>query len=408
MSKHVLRFAFILALLPFLTGWPAELAFASRPAGLAFASRPEELAQTDSCNQPPGSSVSTHPCQDILPAPPLVPQDIHPLDLTYRLAVYYVLPADIPYDQAVYDRIKDASYEIQAWYQVACGGITWEFAFPEVVQVYYGKNDRQYYVDQGNWWGSVLGEMSEAGYLIWKAGTVTALWAQGAGWWAGAAQGCGIDCGIALLGVELFPEFNNPAWSGGLCPDPDGEGGEAWPCTPVGAYAHELGHTVGLPHPYDDPATQPYAFHSIMQTHWNYPDQAPPEDRPWGFLRNERQSLRSNPFMKLNLPLIQRFEDAEIAVNLPPIGTAPATSYDLAVDHHTVRFTNTTLDADLFYWTFGDRQASNEFSLAHFYHSSGEYTATLRASNSDAMMGVMTKTIRIARDITYLPLVPLP
>ncbi|HET7091537.1 MAG TPA: hypothetical protein VFL17_23140, partial [Anaerolineae bacterium] len=239
------------------------------------------------------------------------PAQANAIELSYELAVYYALPGDIPFDQEVFNRIEEASLEIQAWYQVATGGATWELAYPEIVRVYHGQNTRQFYKDTGNWWGSLLPEMDSAGLPVWEPGIVVVIWAHGAEWWAGGAQGCGIDCGVVLLGVELFPEFNNPLWTGQDCPDPDGQGVEAWPCTPLGAYAHELGHTLGLIHPLDDPVTAPYAWHSIMQAHWNYPNEAPPEDRPWGFLRSERQHMQSNPFMKTGVPLIQVHQDAD-------------------------------------------------------------------------------------------------
>ncbi len=127
----------------------------------------------------------------------------------YTLAVYYAIPSDVTFDQEVFDRLTDASLQVQAWYQVATGGATWELAFPEVVRVYEAKETRQFYQDNGNWWGSLLPEMGSEGFAIWSPGTVTVIWAHGAGWWAGGAQGCGIHCGVALLGVELFPEFNN-------------------------------------------------------------------------------------------------------------------------------------------------------------------------------------------------------
>ena len=93
-------------------------------------------------------------------------------------------------------------------------------------------------------------EMYHNGELIWAIDTVTTVWARGAGWWAGAAQGCEGDCGLALLGVSLFPEFNDPTFTPGDCPG--GVGVTSWPCTPEGAYAHELGcghaHAGQAPH----------------------------------------------------------------------------------------------------------------------------------------------------------------
>jgi hypothetical protein len=140
--------------------------------------------------------------------------------LSHELAVYYVIPSDISYEETVYQALIDVTLDIQAWYQCASGGLTWKLAYPEVVRTYSALHPRQYYVDNGNWWGSLLGEMGEAGLPVWQTGMVTGFGARGAGFWGGGAQ-CGGegDCGIALMGVELFPEFNNPEWSGGDCPD---------------------------------------------------------------------------------------------------------------------------------------------------------------------------------------------
>ena len=356
------------------------------------------------CRQPPGASFLDLSLRRPLPAQP-VSANPSPASLSYTLAIYYVLPADIPYNPALYNRLRDSAEEMRSWYQLASGGLTWEYAYPEVVRVYHGLNERQYYLDNGNWWGSLLTEMGSAGYPVWESGIVTLLWAQGAGWWAGAAWGCESQCGMALLGAELFPEFNNPAWSGGECPDPDGHGVEAWPCTPVGAMAHELGHTVGLIHPLDDPLTAPYAWHSLMQSHWNYPDEAPAEARPWGFLRTERKSLRLSPFMKPDQPLTQPFEALDVAVNLPPGSPPPQASFDLLLQGRTVTLTNTTPAADLTYWTFGDQAASSTFSPAHTYAATGVYTVTLRASSINSTMAVVTQTLNISDEKWYLPLV---
>src|SRR5262245_15054245 len=131
------------------------------------------------------------------------------------LAVWYAVPSDIAVSPEVLARIKRATADVQAWYQCATGGLTWSLAFPETVRVYRAAHPRATYA--GDWWGTLLQEMRTAGLPVWTAGTIGAVWAHGAGWFAGAAPSCGGACGMALLGVELFPEHNNPLYSGGSC-----------------------------------------------------------------------------------------------------------------------------------------------------------------------------------------------
>jgi PKD repeat protein len=199
-----------------------------------------------------------------------------------------------------------------------------------------------------------------------------------------------------LLGVESFPSFNNPAFSGGTCPDSDGQGGEAWPCTPLGAYTHELGHTFGLPHPADVPATAAVAGHSVMQTHWNYPNQAPADELPWAFLRDERQTLWANSFMKSGVALRQPFQALDTAVNLTSEGAYPTAGFDVEVNGDQVSVHNHTQDTARYYWTFGDYNVSNEVSPSYTFPQPGSYTLMLRASSNSAMMGVASRTVVIA------------
>jgi hypothetical protein len=311
----------------------------------------------------------------------------------HRLAIFYAVPTDITPNPAVLARIKQATGDMQAWYQCATGGKTWELAFPETVRVYHALSNRQYYKDNGDWWGSLLGEMGASGLPIWSSGTVSAIWAHGAGWWAGAAQSCGVDCGTALLGVELFPEFNNPAFSGGTCPGAQGPG--AWPCTPDGAYAHELGHTLGLPHPADVPALQAVAGHSIMQTHWNYPDFAAASERPWGLLTPERAVVRANPFMHEAISLLQTHSNCDV-VNLPPTCPVPVAGFQRdASAPASFMATNISVGADAYYWTFGDGSASASADAAHHFSQIGVFPVTLRAVGSNSTIDTATTTVTV-------------
>ncbi len=303
------------------------------------------------------------------------------------LAVYYVLPSDIPYEAKVHQRLVEATLDVQAWYQCATGGLTWNLAFPEVVRTYVADQPRAFY-ETGwvyNFWEPILIEMSQKGLAL-APDTVTALWFRSAGWWAGA------NLGIALLGVEAFPELNDPQWSGGQCPA--GQGGAAWPCTPEGAFAHELGHTVGLPHPFDDPALAAVAFHSLMQTHWNYPTFAPPSESPWGFLTPERQSLRASPFMHAGVELVQTHPTCD-AVNLPPRAPAPQAAFEPSTDGLTLSTTNTSLGASLYYWTFGDGGVSNDVDAVHTYDRPGTYRVELRASGDNAVVDQATASVTV-------------
>ena len=318
---------------------------------------------------------------------------------THKLAVFYVIPSNTTYDDSVYQRLVQSTLDVQAWYQVASGGLTWLLEYPEIVKVYNADHTWQYYRDHGDWWGSLLGEMASKGHPIWSPGTVTAIWARGAGWWAGGAQGCGGDCGVALLGVSLFPEFNDPLYSGGSCPGGQGVGG--WPCTPEGAYGSALGSTLGLIRPIYDPVTAPYAYHSIMQTHWNFPDHAPPSETPWGFLSVERQAIRANRFMYSGVDLIQPYPRADV-VNLPTTGVIPVADFTSSTRCNRATFSNESIGATHYYWTFGDGSVSNKSNPVHLYDEPGKYTVTLRASNDACMMDLDSLEIRVGPRTWYI------
>lgn len=64
-----------------------------------------------------------------------------------------------------------------------------------------------------------------------------------------------------------------------------------------------------------------------------------------------------------------------------------------------VAFTNTTVDGDDFYWTFGDGEFSNDINPTHDYNEPGTYTVTLTATNE---CGSNSKTVTIV--VVFIPL----
>lgn len=320
----------------------------------------------------------------------------------YTVAVFYVIPSDIDFEQEVLDRLIEATKDTQAWYQCATGGVTWELAFPEVVRVYLADKTREEYVEAG-YYGAIQAEMMSKGLPMLTPGAVTALWSRGAGFFAGANPGCGGQCGLLMIGVEVFPEFNNPDWSGGTCPP--GEGGAAFPCTPLGAFAHEAGHALAsLPHPFDLEQTRATAFHSIMQTHWNYPTFASVSERPWGLLTVEREALRASPFLKPGIDLVQP-HDCEL-VNLPVTGNPPTAKLGLKVSGLTISAKNNSKRDTSHYWTFGDGSVSDQKRPLYTYSEPGTYTVTLRVSSDESMMDLISHDIEVGGSAPSAVLAP--
>jgi len=321
--------------------------------------------------------------------------------INVKVYTYIVVPNDLTWAQAEKDSIVLAMKNIQAWYQIATGGITFELAFPDSAILYICQNERTYY--DTNWWGTLLSEMSANGIPVWQPGYILALWLKGVsgnGMGLGA-QWCGSDCGVAMASVEGWPDFN-PGTYCNSCPPNSNSSGSVWPCNPRGTMAHELGHTFGLPHP-DDPNSPYYSIcypvrnHTLMLTHWEFPYwYATNQDEiPWGLLTKEIQILRNDTdVMKKNIILTQTYPDAPV-VNLPDLTVIPSANFSFQVNRYNVNFTNLSTGSNLDYWLFDDGQESNLHDPNHIYSSDRSYNVQLHVSNDSCMISKKTSFIEI-------------
>jgi PKD repeat protein len=98
--------------------------------------------------------------------------------------------------------------------------------------------------------------------------------------------------------------------------------------------------------------------------------------------------------MHTDISIFQIYPNAEV-VNVPDYGPIPDTDFDVQISGNTVTFVNNSLDATLFYWTFGDGEVSNDINPTHTYSDSGAYTVILRASSDLSMMGIDSMEINI-------------
>ena len=315
---------------------------------------------------------------------------------SHTFRIHYLITSDYAYVQAEHDEIIQSMAEIQGWYQAATSGKTFQMINPANPNIVNLPNTSVYY--EPDYWGRIQQDMTNLGYSTFVPGTIDIYFIKGGGGVALGAQFCGVDCGLAMFGMDIYPQFNTgqffncPAAAGGVA---------AFPCTPKGAVTHEIGHTLGLPHPNTNSSTSAVANHSVMQTHWNFPyNFAPPTESPWGLLTTERQTVRSNPFFYDEVFLSQKNEDLPI-VNLPNTGIVPTADFTFLIDDKTVTFTNNSINNIDNYWTLGDEAISHEINLVYTFAEYGNYTVRLRTINSNGMMAMEEVTLAVT---TALPL----
>ena len=83
--------------------------------------------------------------------------------------------------------------------------------------------------------------------------------------------------------------------------------------------------------------------------------------------------------------------------DLPPIPSAqPTAGFTYVKDGNTVTFTNTSSNATMYSWDFGDGNTSMEENPVHTYTGDGDYTVTLTASDDNAQSDQTSDVISIS------------
>ena len=300
----------------------------------------------------------------------------------YKVHTYYIVPADMSFSQDNANRVWRAIFEMQRWYEIATGGVTFEFLDEEnVIEVYFADKTSTYYEE--DWWNLLLTEMKDNGHPIQSPGTLAIMWIEGISELSPTAtalggSSCDGECGAALMPVNTIIA-------------------QTWPPVDMGIAFHEMGHTLGLSHPVDEadlplsPEDEPLLFSVMNQAALR----AGTTNTEHGFLTFEKSRLINNPFLKPNVPGYQDFWQTKI-INYPVTGPAPEPdiSYEM-VGPRIVSFSTNIDDGLLYYWTFRDGTTSNEPSPIHDFSNSGLYNITLMVTGKNHMAQRVSKYVQI-------------
>ncbi len=82
----------------------------------------------------------------------------------------------------------------------------------------------------------------------------------------------------------------------------------------------------------------------------------------------------------------------EISVSVSPL---PIPDFTYVENQLEVSFTNSSTNADLYFWNFGDNETSEEINPIHVYKTSGEYDVVLTSSNENCGENTFSTTINI-------------
>ena len=290
----------------------------------------------------------------------------------YKVHAIYVLPSDQQFIEDHDIRIWRAMYAAQNWFQVATGGLTFEFLDEDRVRQHYRADQPiEYYKE--DWWNLLLEEMQSKGYPVQTRGTITLLFVEGISDVGGdevalGGWSCEGECGAAILPIStLIAPTRLPV--------------------DMGTVFHEMGHALGLTHPVEQTdlplsTEEEQMLYSVM---CQADLRAGTSNTDHGFLTSEKAALAKNPFMKENVFTYQDIWSSKI-INYPELGGVPSPeiSYEI-LPNAVVRFSTNIDDGLLYYWYFGDGTVSTEKNPEHTFSTYGLYNVTLMVTSEQYM-----------------------
>ena len=117
-----------------------------------------------------------------------------------------------------------------------------------------------------------------------------------------------------------------------------------------------------------------------------------PEEWEWSFPGGDpTTSTKKNPTVVYNTPGVYDVTlkvtnsagaQAVVKEQFIEVGDLPMAEFDLAIDDEQVDFTNMSIDADSYFWDFGDGSTSEDADPVHVYPGTGTYTVTMIATNN--------------------------